>query len=222
MAAALGCRPGVATASVFVDGAARTCDIVVMSPELIRSCRAAATAAMTAVYARLLGPRPVLADIVSALNLLEVHHSTRAGVRRAGACRTLRGRPVKVTVNLQVCSTRDRYEATLQHELAHAAAGLLTGKREGHGKVWQAVMRAMGLKPERCHSYDLAGVPGLVATRCACKTHYVTARKAAKIARYHCAACKTPLVLAAAPPTMFLVAGQIRTSYPVPTPKEKP
>lgn len=46
-------------------------------------------------------------------------------------------------------------EQTVGHEWAHLAAAHLHGhKIQGHGKEWKSLMVRLGLKPERCHTYD--------------------------------------------------------------------
>ncbi len=50
-------------------------------------------------------------------------------------------------------------ERTVPHEYAHIVACMKYGNREHHGYGWKGVMRALGLKPERCHDYDLSMLP---------------------------------------------------------------
>jgi predicted SprT family Zn-dependent metalloprotease len=47
----------------------------------------------------------------------------------------------------------EEYNNTLLHEIAHALAYLHYGRvSHGHGRVWQNIMRWLGLEPERCKS----------------------------------------------------------------------
>lgn len=51
----------------------------------------------------------------------------------------------------------DMINRTLPHEIAHLVAYKLFGDH-GHGRGWKMVMRALGLEPNRCHTYSLEGV----------------------------------------------------------------
>ena len=47
------------------------------------------------------------------------------------------------------------FASTYLHELAHIVAQQNYGNRErGHGFLWAGIMRALGQKPERCHSLN--------------------------------------------------------------------
>src|SRR5690606_24560848 len=50
-------------------------------------------------------------------------------------------------------------DRTPAHEVAHFISYLIYGnKGAGHGPFWKSVMRRLGMRPERCHTYDLEGV----------------------------------------------------------------
>jgi SprT protein len=85
----------------------------------------------------------------------------------------------------------------IPHEVAHLAAYVKWNVRD-HGEQWKSVMRAFGLKPNRCHSLDVSNsstASVLYRHRCACKTHDLTPRThpgALKGTRY-CGKCKHTL-----------------------------
>ena len=64
-------------------------------------------------------------------------------------------------------------EDTIPHEVAHLVTRKLHGRRvKSHGPEWQAVMRAFGCEPSRCHSYDVSNVAtrrDLPAVYCDCQ-----------------------------------------------------
>ena len=64
----------------------------------------------------------------------------------------------KIRLNLQAfeIECEDMMENTVPHELAHLYAHKHFGRGiKSHGGQWKSVMRALGIKPERCHSYAL-------------------------------------------------------------------
>lgn len=100
---------------------------------------------------------------------------------------------VLLTENAEAFMTR-----TLPHEVAHLVAHRLHGSSiSAHGPEWQAVMRAFGLEPSRCHSYDTsrARVGKTYRFRCSCRTFEVTARRArnAMVGGLRCRKCGTTL-----------------------------
>lgn len=90
---------------------------------------------------------------------------------------------------------------TVPHEVAHLVARQLHLPKtiQSHGVEWQAVMRDFGLKPRRCHSYDVtnAQVGKAYAYRCGCRDHTLSSRKHLAVtrgARYTCRKCRELLV----------------------------
>lgn len=85
---------------------------------------------------------------------------------------------------------------TIPHELAH----ILAGPGFGHGPVWQAIMRKLGLEPERTHDLDTTNsrTTALIAGyACECGSHPLSERKHQKVARgravYTCKKCRKPI-----------------------------
>lgn len=65
---------------------------------------------------------------------------------------------VRFSVPLWPRATPAERRQTVLHELAHVAADLRHGARCKHGLRWKAVMRELGLEPERCHSVNRDGL----------------------------------------------------------------
>lgn len=55
-------------------------------------------------------------------------------------------RTIQLSAILTEHGTREQVTQTIGHEIAHALCGIGTG----HGPVWKAKMRSMGLVPDRC------------------------------------------------------------------------
>ncbi len=154
---------------------------------------------------------PTVDQVVAGLMAVPLKVTNRTA-KRAGVCKSkLRtvasnGRickifwPVMIHVNVKVCHTEEAFTHTFKHELAHAAAALLSGQKIGHGPLWQHLMRKLGLPTERCTPYELSHVKGLTPVSCSCKTHYISKRMANNILRgtdYRCMRCKTKITAAA-------------------------
>lgn len=66
---------------------------------------------------------------------------------------------------LTAVRTEEQVRTTILHEIAHSIAGV----REGHGAVWRAEMRRLGLRPDRCGDIDdaaLMSLPGAMVAVC--------------------------------------------------------
>jgi predicted SprT family Zn-dependent metalloprotease len=68
---------------------------------------------------------------------------------RGGQCKH-RERTISMSKYLVPLWSEDQVTQTLIHEVAHA----VVGPGNGHGRVWQAQMRAMGVRADRCHSNE--------------------------------------------------------------------
>lgn len=62
---------------------------------------------------------------------------------------------ISISEPLVRINTLERCLDTVKHEIAHAKAGLSAG----HGPVWRAHARMLGIKPERCASHEDTEVP---------------------------------------------------------------
>jgi hypothetical protein len=63
----------------------------------------------------------------------------------------IRLNPVLLCENVE-----DFVRETVPHEIAHLLNRAMNGNSvTPHGKEWKAIMRAMGLKPQRCHNYNV-------------------------------------------------------------------
>jgi SprT protein len=96
---------------------------------------------------------------------------------------------------------RDHYiKQTVPHEVAHIAVFQLYPNAKAHGYEWKRVMRALGLTPSRCHTYELT--PTRRAQRyeatCSCRTIELTSvrvNRMRKGTKYFCTTCKGNLTL---------------------------
>lgn len=97
---------------------------------------------------------------------------------------------------------------TIPHEVAHLVAYWRHGPRiRPHGKEWQAIVRAFGAEPTRCHDYDLSGVARRTMRRftyhCACGEHRLSAVRHNRVLdgrqRYVCQRCGHTLAPGASP-----------------------
>lgn len=81
-----------------------------------------------------------------------------------------------IRVNVSLHPNDDELRDTILHELAHAIV-TWNGEempRDSHGVSWQTWMLRMGLKPERCHRYDVNEAhPGFYTIATCVKGHDV-------------------------------------------------
>ena len=117
---------------------------------------------------------------------------------RGKHCR-LRFNPVLMTQNYE-----HYLEVTVAHELAHAVAALVFGRKiKPHGREWQLVMAMFGQEAERCHNYDLSQTKirrlQRFRYRCACREHELTIIRHRRIQSgerdYLCRQCGQKLTL---------------------------
>ena len=103
---------------------------------------------------------------------------------------------VRLNAVLLVENFDDFLSDTIPHEVAHLVARAKHGNGiASHGIEWQRVMRAFGLEPERCHSYDTGNSAvgtALYKHRCACNTFTLSPRKhnSAMRGNLTCKTCK--------------------------------
>lgn len=111
---------------------------------------------------------------------------------------------------------------TVPHEVAHYLAYRLHGRQiRPHGREWQALMRALGADPSRCHDYD---VSDLCARRlryftyhCGCSEHRLSSIRHHKVsagARYRCRRCGGLLQPGAAPTVAHCAVATDPVSHP--------
>ena len=73
----------------------------------------------------------------------------------------VRTRTARIELSCKVVDSPDRLRDTLVHEMAHAAAWIINGYRDGHGPLWQqwvkqAATRFPELPPiDRAHNYEI-------------------------------------------------------------------
>lgn len=86
-------------------------------------------------------------------------------------------------------ATTDEQRATVIHEVAHA----IVGCKAGHGPVWQAQMRKMGIKsPQRTIRADIRCDVATIS--CCGKKGHMTKRKLTRVRKLdlRCLPCGTP------------------------------
>lgn len=99
---------------------------------------------------------------------------------RAGEAHFFRmGDYVNYRIRLNNCMlTREGEEAqhqTIGHEVAHIVASIYFNDNCKHDHRWKAIMLKFGLKPERCHNYNVEGLVRRQKTldyKCACGVQY--------------------------------------------------
>ncbi len=144
--------------------------------------------------------------------------------RRAGVCYFNHfTKECTITINPDYFHNHhdDMINRTVPHEVAHYVSDMVYGRLgRGHGPHWKSVMRAIGLKPDRCHTYSLEGVKTRSVAKpfkyiCGCaEPNMVTLRIHTKIqergAKYTCRKCRKKIVY-------YRQVNQ--TPAPVPTPE---
>lgn len=64
---------------------------------------------------------------------------------------------ININPVLLIENIEDMLDQTIPHEVAHLIADRVYGHTiKPHGKEWKSVMVALGKRPDRCHSYDVA------------------------------------------------------------------
>ncbi|KAJ7329415.1 hypothetical protein JRQ81_015589 [Phrynocephalus forsythii] len=125
--------------------------------------------------------------------------------KTAGCCVTgqLKGpegqRYARIMLSEKVCDSADRLRDTLIHELCHAAAWLIHGVRDGHGRFWNLyAKKSVLIHPElpmvsRCHNYEIKYK--FIYECSQCKNTIGRHSKSLDTQRFVCALCKGQLVL---------------------------
>src|SRR3546814_5914536 len=94
---------------------------------------------------------------------------------------------------------QDFLEDTIPHEVAHLITYVLHGREaKAHGNEWQSIMRALGVRPDRCHSYDTtnsAVAKAVYKFKCDCKVFELSSRRYKKglAGHYSCKKCQSKL-----------------------------
>lgn len=113
--------------------------------------------------------------------------------------------PTAIRFNLHIAEhNHDSFiEQTVAHEIAHAVAGLVHGRKAlGHGRHWSRIMAHFGQPARRCHDYDLSAVAVRRQRRfiyhCACPDEQLLStirhnRQQRGERLYYCRLCRTAL-----------------------------
>ncbi|KAL8222590.1 UNVERIFIED_CONTAM: hypothetical protein K2H54_077587 [Gekko kuhli] len=126
--------------------------------------------------------------------------------KTAGCCVTgrlkdpnLGQRYARIMLSEKVCDSADRLRDTLIHELCHAAAWLVHGVQDGHGRFWSLYAKKSALiHPElpvvsRCHNYEIKYKFTYECSQC--QNRIGRHSKSLDTQRFVCALCKGQLVL---------------------------
>lgn len=99
---------------------------------------------------------------------------------------------------------------TVPHEVAHYIQNEIYPESKTHGREWKSIMWVFGVRPNRCHTYDVSNARvrrrwkmQRVPAYCGCRVHSITVRKANKVHTYRCKFCKVTLTLKAPAPTVI-------------------
>jgi SprT protein len=109
---------------------------------------------------------------------------------------------IRYNLGLAMENLDDFIDDTCMHEAAHVIADRHFAKRCNHGPNWKWVMsKIMGVKPTRCHNYDVSNQRVRKSYRyiykCGCIQNCLTGPKHHKMIRFgrkiSCIRCKTTL-----------------------------
>jgi len=122
------------------------------------------------------------------------------------------GKPELICINPDYFKNHydEQLNVTVPHEVAHYVTHHVFGSSvQAHGREWASVMRVIGLKPDRCHTFSLEGVKTRQVEHpfhydCGCGAeHHLTKQKHSKCQSnvirygktgYSCRKCRKPLV----------------------------
>lgn len=98
-------------------------------------------------------------------------------------------------------------QSIIPHELSHLICRFLHGKKaSSHGDEWKAIMRKLGVEPDRTNSLDTTNsrtAPLIYGYVCSCNpNNWLTSRqhkRASAGTTYACLECKGPMVFTAPP-----------------------
>ncbi|XP_048358199.1 germ cell nuclear acidic protein [Sphaerodactylus townsendi] len=126
--------------------------------------------------------------------------------KTAGCCLTgelkepnLGQRYARIMLSEKVCDSADRLRDTMIHELCHAAAWLIHGVQDGHGRIWSLYAKKSSfIHPElpvvsRCHNYEIKYKFTYECSQC--QNTIGRHSKSLDTQRFVCALCKGQLVL---------------------------
>lgn len=119
---------------------------------------------------------------------------------------------IKFAAKLWKRASLEERHQVIVHEVCHIIAGQLVKRdphikyqlgRDGHGILWQKLMKECGLQPDVCHTVNTAGVRRkaniyLATCNCSGKAWQITSHRVTKMLRgttYFCKACGTNLKL---------------------------
>ncbi len=127
------------------------------------------------------------------LRLPVVYYTKRGGVAGTANsfCNRLNFNPTLLMKNLE----NGFIAQTVTHECAHLIANHVYNTDCKHGNLWKRIMLDLGVKPERCHNYDMSHLKPH-KWHCACQTHNMSKRMHNAMMKgvgRRCKKCKTTL-----------------------------
>jgi len=109
---------------------------------------------------------------------------------------------IRLNYKLALENLNDFVNQVVPHEVAHLIVKEIYGySTKPHGREWQATMKKLGLRPERCHSFDtkntIVKIHKKFIYKCSCGTHKVgkkVHRNLQSGAEYKCSSCKMRII----------------------------
>lgn len=133
--------------------------------------------------------RDLARELLDAHGLTAWEFGFNSNVRRAGVCfYPHRGEPGRIELSLHFTANNpdDMVRDTLLHEIAHA----LVGPGHGHGRVWKAMCRRIGAKPEACYGEEVEMPRGRWQATCpGCRQDFHRHRRPPRADGWHCRSC---------------------------------
>jgi len=109
---------------------------------------------------------------------------------------------IRLSSPLWARASKEQRHQTIVHEACHIVQYHKYGRKKGnsaHGVIWKALMRRVGVKPNRLHSVKPIRRKGhRHKAKCGCKEWLLSSTRVNKMKRgmyYTCQACKEKLIL---------------------------
>jgi predicted SprT family Zn-dependent metalloprotease len=103
--------------------------------------------------------------------------------RNLGLCRYTERR-IELSAHFVAAHEEAAIRDVILHEIAHA----LAGHEAAHGRLWRAICRAIGARPERCGDVTMP-LGKWTATCPGCRRQYDRIRRPPRNRRYMCPTC---------------------------------
>lgn len=109
-------------------------------------------------------------------------------VRRFGCCKHRRK---LITLSYEITKLNSEYEVvdTIRHEIAHALATMLTGRKHGHNYIWKRYCLFVGADPTRCYDSKIVATPERKYKGTCPNGHVIYRHRLGKVRKSSCAQC---------------------------------